>query len=173
MSSNQPPLNPPPHPSHVHVHRELPGPSPYVVVPLSPNTLRGERDELERNYWRADQRPWYALVTALLNLGLVTLAVFKAISAINKFETEHWLSGLLFVFTVANFIGAFIFMFIASTVMAAMGGVCRLLTGKSLFPGETRHGQTLDDPVKDLVGMAGVVGMFLAEAIWIIAGLVR
>jgi len=167
---NVPSFTPPPHPTHVHIHQEPP-PSRIIVGAVDPNTIAAEKAQLRQEYWLTAERPVYAVLTGLLNVGLVTVANFKTLSAISTFEPRHWVSSLFLAYIIGCVLGTGIMFFITSFVMAAMAGICRLFTGKYLFPGKTRHGQELYDPGQGLVIGAGFVGMLIAIVAWVIAGI--
>ena len=160
----------PPHPTHVHVLQEPPR-SRIIVGAIDPNTIAAEKYQLREEYWLTAERPVYAVLTGLLNVGLVTVANFKTLSAISTFEPKHWVSSLFIAYIIGGMLGIVIMGFITSFVMLAMSGICRLFTGKYLFPGKTRHGQELDDPGQGVVLGAGYVGMLIAIVAWVIAGI--
>ncbi|HEX6368517.1 MAG TPA: hypothetical protein VF006_06285 [Longimicrobium sp.] len=148
--------------------------SPYIPVPVHPDVLEDELRQIRERYWATHERPGVAVITAMLNLGLVTYAVFRTIHSIfGPFRPGHWFGDGIAVLLFGSWLGMFIGMIVLGVVMQLVSGLCFLLTGRGMYPTETWHGQRLDDPNTGLVMLAGLAGVPLAEVIWVMTGLLR
>jgi hypothetical protein len=141
--------------------------------PVHPDVLERERQELSESYATTKERPVFALIAVVLNFGLVTYVVFRAINGFGRFNPSHWLSDILMVIFIGSWLGLIIAVMIMGVGTAVMSGLSRLLTGKGMFPSPSSHQQHLEDPYVSLVWLAGLAGVPVAEIVWVLAGLLR
>lgn len=141
-----------------------------IPIPVHPAVLEDDLRQIRERYWATRERPIVAVITAMLNLGLVTFAVFKAINSFGPFRPGHGFSDSVMVLLFGSWMGLMIGVIVLGMVMRLVSGLCRLFTGKGMYPLETWHGQEVDDPDTRWVMGAGLAGVPLA-VIWVIAGI--
>ena len=84
-----------------------------------------------------------------------------------SFHSDQWFSDLTFIVIVGTLLGSFIAAFVMMAVTGVASALCRWTTGKGIH-GSYHYAK--DEAAQIIMGLA-ILGVFIAEAIWVISGI--